>query len=97
MSLFPDTGEKSMANTHSMGSGDGTRPTTDGGVDNVGAAGGFTPGKGGANTPAPGEKMSEARKDKKSVKGDDSAPLGMTESPNTTPNTEPPSSNPGRG
>jgi len=85
-----------MANTNSLSSGDGTRPTTDGGVDNIGAAGSFTPGKGGANAPAPREKMSELKKDKASVKRDDSAPLGLTESIDSTPNTEPASSNPGR-
>lgn len=78
-----------MANETSLGSGDGTRPTTDGGVDNIGAAGTFTPGKGSSNEPAPPEKMAENRKDKASVEQDDSAPLDMTESTKTTPNTEP--------
>lgn len=78
-----------MANSNILGSGDGTRPTTDGGVDNIGAAGSFIPGKGSSNSPAPVERMREQRKDKASVKDDDSAPLGLTESTETTPNTEP--------
>ena len=85
-----------MSNTNSLSSGDGTRPTTDGGVDNIGAAGSFTPGKGGADAPAPPEKMSESKKDKASVKRDDSAPMGLTQSVDNTPNTEPASTNPGR-
>ncbi|MDO9405867.1 MAG: hypothetical protein Q7T87_17690 [Polaromonas sp.] len=72
-------------------SGDGTRPTTDGGVDNIGAAGSFTPGKAdGSSGPAPAEKMAEVRKDKASVKQDDSAPLGLSESTHTERNTEKP-------
>lgn len=78
-----------MPNENNLGSGDGTRPTTDGGVDNLGAAGGFTPGKGSSNQPAPPETMSANRKDKASVKQDDSAPLSLTESTKTTPNTQP--------
>lgn len=78
-----------MSNSNMLGSGDGTRPTTDGGVDNIGAAGSFTPGKGSANSPPPVERMSENKKDKASVAQDDSAPLGLTGSAETTPNTEP--------
>ncbi len=78
-----------MSNENNLGSGDGTRPTTDGGVDNIGAAGTFTPGKGSSNEPAPREKMSENKKDKASIKQDDAAPLGMTESTTSTPNIEP--------
>jgi hypothetical protein len=78
-----------MANTNNLGSGDGTRPTTDGGVDNVGAAGSFTPGKGKRNEPVPPEKMSEVRKDRESARRDDSAPMGLTQSPDSTPNVEP--------
>ena len=47
-------------------SGDGTRPTTSGGADNVGAAHSFTPGKKtkpGDKSPAPQEKMSDKRQD----------------------------------
>lgn len=86
-----------MADTNSLSSGDGARPATDGGVDNTGAAKSFTPGKGGANAPIPNEKTPDSKKDRASVKRDDSAPMGLTESTDNTPNTEPPSSNPGRG
>lgn len=47
-------------------SGDGTRPTTSGGTDNVGAARSFTPGKKlkpGEASPGPVEKMTEKRQD----------------------------------
>ena len=47
-------------------SGDGTRPTTSGGTDNVGAAHSFTPGtklKPGYASPGPEEKMTEKRQD----------------------------------
>ena len=86
-----------MANSNSLSSGDGTRPTTDGGVDNIGAAKSFTPGKGSSNAPPSHERVPDAKKDKASVKRDDSAPMGLTESTESTPNTEPPESNPGRG
>lgn len=85
-----------MGNQSTIGSGDGTRPTTDGGVDNIGAGGAFIPGKGDSNAPAPHEKMTEKKKDRAASKRDDSEPLGLHESTQTTPNTEPPSSNPGR-
>ena len=57
--------------------------------------GGFTPGKESADWPPPREKMTEKRRDKASVKRDDSAPLGLTESTDNALNTEPPLSNPG--
>lgn len=85
-----------MATSNPLASGDGSRPTTDGGVDNIGAAKTFTPGQGSANAPAPKEKVPDSKKDLASVKRDDSAPMGMTQSTHSTPNTEPPSSNPGR-
>ena len=86
-----------MANTNSLSSGDGTRPTTDGGVDNIGGAKSFTPGQGSADAaPAPKEKMSESKKDRAAMRRDDSAPMGLTESAENTPNTEPPASNPVR-
>jgi hypothetical protein len=47
-------------------SGDGTRPTTAGGVDNIGGASSFTPGKaqdGASSTPAADEKMTEKRQE----------------------------------
>lgn len=83
-----------MANIHRIG--DGTRPTTDGGVDNIGAAGSFTPGQADTNAPGPKERMTEKKRDKASVKADDSAPLDLKASTATDSNTEPASSNPGR-
>ena len=57
----------STGSNHTNGdSGRGTRPTTAGGVDNIGAADSFTPGKvsqPGHNSPAPPEKMREKRQD----------------------------------
>jgi hypothetical protein len=88
--------ENDMANPGTAGSGDGSRPTTDGGVDNIGAASGFTPGKPGSDAPAPPEKFAERKKDKASMAADGSAPMGLRESARTTPNTEPPRANPGR-
>ncbi|MFC6284816.1 MULTISPECIES: hypothetical protein [Polaromonas] len=85
-----------MTAANMIGSGDGTRPTTDGGVDNVGAAGTFTPGQGGKSAPAPKEKMSETKKDSVAAKSDDSAPLDMRQSMSSSKNTEPVSSNLGR-
>lgn len=85
-----------MVNSKPLASGDGSRPTTDGGVDNIGAAKSFTPGKGSVNAPAPKEKTPASKKDRASMKRDDSAPMGLTESAPDTSNTEPPSSNPGR-
>ena len=79
-------------------SGDGTRPTTDGGVDNIGAAGSFEPGqKDNSSSPAPKEKMRLMRThDKASVKADDSAPFGLRPSADSTPNTQPPEDSPGK-
>jgi len=77
-------------------SGDGTRPTTDGGVDNIGAAGGFNPGKPESQTPAPREKFTERKQDRASAKEDGFAPLGIRQPASSTPNTEPAESNPGR-
>ncbi|MCZ2496497.1 hypothetical protein GN316_06990 [Xylophilus sp. Kf1] len=57
--------------------GDGTRPSTDGTVDNMGAGSGFNPR--GHDMPAPKEKMAEKKSDAASVENDDSAPLGLTE------------------
>jgi hypothetical protein len=53
-------------NTHLNTSGDGSRPVTNAGVDNIGAADTFTPSKtpGRAGTsPQPTEKMAEKRQD----------------------------------
>lgn len=80
-----------MSTPNINGSGDGSRPTTDGGVDNIGAAGSFTPGKpdGGDEGPIGKEKMAEVKKDKASLANDDSAPFGLKQPPDNDPNTEP--------
>lgn len=80
-----------MSGASGNNSGDGIRPTTDGGVDNIGAAGSFTPGqKGGSNSPAPPEKMSSLRKkDRASIKADDSAAFNLKPSADSTPNKQP--------
>lgn len=58
-------------------SGDGTRPTTSGGVDNIGGAHAFTPGQPSAPddvAPAPSEKMTEKRQDANSDSAQHPAP-----------------------
>lgn len=70
-------------------SGEGSRPTTDGGTDNIGAAKGFDPAHPEDNIPSSGERMSERRNDRARAATDDSAPLGMTDSAKPSPNTEP--------
>ncbi|MDB5884546.1 MAG: hypothetical protein JWR74_717 [Polaromonas sp.] len=58
-------------------SGDGSRPTTSGGADNIGAAHSFTPGKKSGPddvAPAPLEKMAEKRQDGNSDSADHPAP-----------------------
>jgi hypothetical protein len=61
-------------------SGSGTRPSTDGTIDNMGAGEAFLPGSPDSSAPAPRERMSEKRADAQSVEDDDSAPFGLTES-----------------
>ena len=69
--------------------GEGTRPTTSGGVDNIGAGESFSPTKTGAGEqpsgPAPNERMSAKRKNVESTKHDDSAAFGLNE--DLTPET----------
>jgi len=73
----------------SPSSGDGTRPTTSGGVENIGAGEGLSPNTTGSGEqpsgPAPTEGMASKRKTAESSKHDDSAPFGMTE--DLTPET----------
>ena len=65
------------------GSGDGTRPTTDGGIDNIGAGESFT----GKRTAAgeevtgasPRERMQDKRADAEGTKHDDSAAFNLNE------------------
>lgn len=74
-------------------SGGGSRPTTDGGVDNIGAGEKFT----GKHTaagddiagPKPTEQMQKKRKDADSVSHDDAAPFHLHEDATPVANTEP--------
>lgn len=81
-----------MTNSTSS-SGDGSRPTTSGGIDNIGAGEKFT-GKttaAGENVggPGPHEKMQDKRKDAESSKNEDSSAFNLHEDPTPVPNTEP--------
>ncbi len=83
----------SSSNTSVTGSGDGTRPTTSGGVDNIGGAESFAARKTRAGEdfagPAPHERMQDKRKDVEGTKHDDSAPFGLTEDPTPQDNRDP--------
>jgi hypothetical protein len=81
------------ANIHR--SGDGSRPTTDGGVDNIGGAGTFTPGEGSSDAPKPPERMAEKKLDKASVKASDADPFNLHPSTADAPNVEPAPAKPG--
>lgn len=73
-------------------SGEGTRPTTDGGVDNIGAGEKFTgkrtPG-GDVSGPAPKERMSDRRANVANAKQDDLDEFGMHEELEPETNREP--------
>lgn len=75
------------------GSGDGSRPTTSGGVDNIGAGKKFTGKQSAAGEdvggPGPHEKMQEKRKDAESSTHDDSSAFDLHEDQAPVPNTEP--------
>lgn len=77
-----------MAN-NPLGSGDGSRTTTDGGVDNIGAGEKFSTRTTAAGDPvsgpAPTAGMSAKRKDVENSKKDDSSPFGLK--PDLTPET----------
>ncbi|MDB5742626.1 MAG: hypothetical protein JWR68_941 [Polaromonas sp.] len=63
--------------TQTSTSGEGSRPTTSGGVDNLGGADSFTPGqpsKAGDTSPGPQEKMTEKRQDGSAASADHPAP-----------------------
>lgn len=73
-------------------SGDGTRPTTSGGVDNIGAGESFTGRKtlgGDVGGPAPKERMNDKRSDVRNAKHDDLDAFGMREEQEPETNTEP--------
>lgn len=79
-------------NNNPLGTGDDTRPTTDGGVDNIGGAEKFSTNRNKAGEdvagPAPEEKMREKRKNVEASKQDDSAAFGLTEDLTPEPNQE---------
>lgn len=65
------------------GSGDGTRPITDGGVDNIGAGEGFTDKRMATGeeeiSPGPNERMEEKKANADGTKHDDSAAFNLNE------------------
>lgn len=71
------------------GTGDGTRPTTDGGVDNIGAGEKFTIERNAAggevSSPGPKERMQERNSDVEGTKQDETASFGLRE--DLTPET----------
>jgi hypothetical protein len=73
-------------------SGDGTRPTTDGGTDNIGAGEKLVTKRTEAGTeissPAPKERMSGKRMDVESSRHDDSAAYNLREDLSSEPNRE---------
>lgn len=73
-------------------SGDGTRPATSGGVDNMGAGESFTGKKSAAGEdvagPAPTEGMQAKRKNVEASRNDDSAPFGLKEDLSSETNRE---------
>ena len=79
-----------MTNSTSS-TGDGTRPTTSGGVDNIGAGEKYTGKKTAAGediaAPAPHEKMQEKHKDAESTKQDDSSAFNLYEDQSKVPNS----------
>ena len=82
-----------MSNPPVTGTGDGTRPTTSGGVDNIGAGEKFSTTKTAAGEspsgPAPAEHM-PAKRTVETTRHDDSASFGLTEDLTPSPNPDPP-------
>ncbi|WP_454908763.1 DUF2934 domain-containing protein [Variovorax gossypii] len=82
-----------MSDTPVSSSGDGTRPATSGGVDNMGAGKSFTGKKTAAGEdvsgPGPAERMQDKRKNVAATKQDDSAAFGLTEDLTPASNREP--------
>ncbi|VTU39357.1 hypothetical protein H6CHR_05455 [Variovorax sp. PBL-H6] len=85
-----------MNNTPGTTSGDGTRPTTSGGTDNIGAGEKFSGkraegGSGSEDTgPAPPERMAAKRKNAEASEHDGSAAFGLREDMEPETNKEPP-------
>lgn len=81
-----------MSNPTVTATGDGTRPTTSGGVDNIGAGEKFSTTKtaagGVVSGPAPTEHM-PAKRTAETTRHDDSAAFDLNEDPAPTPNPEP--------
>ncbi len=77
----------------SIGSGDGTRPTTSGGTDNIGGGDRFTGHSSKASeensAPAPAERMARKRKDVEASRHDDSAAFRLREDLRSETNQEP--------
>lgn len=74
-------------------SGDGSRPTTDGGVANVGAAEKLATGRAATGEPNSGpanaERMQNKRSDAQAAQADDAVPLGLHGDQQSTTNQEP--------
>lgn len=78
-----------------VGSGDGTRPSTDGGIDNIGAGEKFTSKRNVAGEevtggPVPSEGLTKSKRDIEGTEHDDSASFGLNEELESTPNVEKP-------
>ncbi|KQP23341.1 hypothetical protein [Pseudorhodoferax sp. Leaf267] len=75
-------------------SGEGSRPTTDGTVDNIGAGGKFDVGHAATGEPNEGpanpEGMQDKRADADAAEHDDSVPLGLHGDQHAQTNQEPP-------
>jgi hypothetical protein len=75
------------------GSGDGTRPVTDGGVNNIGAGEKLSTKRTATgeevSSPAPKERMSDNRRDVEGTKHDDSAAFELHEDLSTDTNKQP--------
>jgi len=82
-----------MTQPNITGSGDGTRPTTSGGVDNIGGGERFSTQRTAAGeevaSPAPRERMQDKRKSVENTKRDDSAAFGLHEDLAQQPNPGP--------
>jgi len=80
-------------------SGEGTRPSTDGGIDNIGAGEKLTTQRTAAGDevggPAPNERMNAKRADVESTANDDSAAFELHEDLSTDANKEPSDREPG--
>jgi len=87
-----------MADPPVTGSGDGTRPTTSGGVDNIGKGERFTGERtaagGEVQSPGPAERMNAKRKDVEGSKHDDSAAYNLREDLTPETNRETPPATP---